>query len=280
MLQDLRITGESIKKYEDLIPEDYADQIRREELYAVAIYEGKAGDASFVGLSVEGIERDWVELVWLALGRGNEDELIATDLIRHRIRDIRQSGRYRGIFSEICEAENAETLNRVFQMAGFEVRKTKSDLFEFSLCDVGQKDKLKAAALKQDRIVLSDASAAVKAEAEQLLRSEQRPLPIPEVLDLEHYHPRLSFFSVFRGQVTGVFLVSKIEEYFLLELAYGADSSVFSGLFGNALLLAEKVLTEKDRILAPAVVRQTRKMLEKLVPKTARHTILKAELPF
>lgn len=280
MYREKLISGSGLMEFSDIIPVNYRDQIKRGEMRAVAVYDECGESSSFYGLYATARHNNWLEIVQLYLENEKEAEVSRrADFIRYVIR--RERGRngknLKGAFFEVHEDEITDDFRQVVAMARMDLRAEKSNVFEFTLAEVGQRATFKAIMNRLECRCLFDTTEEERTELHLLMNQDDRAVPVPLFPDWLEYRQDISEICFDKdGIPCGALLFTQERDYLVLELAWNSDKMSLAVMIGNALKTAEEVFPDDKKVLVPVVVSKTDKIVEKMVPTARRSTIYEA----
>ena len=277
MLYDSPIEETNIDIYEGVIPEEYIDKIRDEKLFAAAVYDGD----DFFGIYLTDIQAGWLEIVWAYIDDPDKETVEKAAFFRHLIgQEKKKRGEdLKGAFIEFYEDEAWKDLSDamdVLSLAGFTLRLGEDNCYEFALSDVKSRKTLQKAAEKIKCMPLSEAQEKIwiTEKMEEIMLSDDRPVPVPAFIYWEDYLQDLSFISILGGEPCGAVLVTQEKDYLVVELAYTANPVVLPALLWNALEKAEEKYGSEKRVLVPVVVNKTADIVEHMVPDAKRGKLI------
>ena len=276
MYCDKIIHNANLMSYNEYIPVNYHDQIRKGELSAVATYEGDPENDKLIGVSVTGSHAGWLEIVWVAMADWYKQDVKAADFVRYIMRRAKKSNDYVGAFWEIHMDENTKYIRDILMLSGMELHEAKNNIYELSLSDVEHEDMLYAAAKTADCTFLEDADEDTLEMVEEMIDEDERPIPAPSYFDWNFYIQELSLVCCENGKPVGLLLFSEAKDYLVLELAYSVSSKVMPGMIGTALLKAKELYPPDKRVLMPIVGKGAAEVTARIAPEAQRGDIVEA----
>ena len=280
MYSDKIIHNANLKSYNEYIPVNYHEQIKRGELSAVATYEGDPEDDILVGVSVLGSHAGWLEIVWVAMGENYRQDVKAADFVRYVIRRAKKTDNYVGAFCEIHMDENTCMHIDILLLAGMELREAKNNIYEIALSEVEHGGMLIAAAKNADCVFLEDIDEDdyedLLGTVEEMIDEDERPVPSPPFFMWNSYEQNLSLVCLEDENPVGVLLFSVAKDYLVLELAYSLSPKNMPGMVGAALLKAKELYPPDKKILLPIVGKGAADIIAKLAPGARRGDMIQA----
>ncbi len=276
MYTDLIIHAANLINYAGFIPPNYAEQIRRGELSAVATYDGNVSEDKMVGISVTGSHAGWLEIVWIVPGPLCREEVDAADFLRYVMRRAEKTGNYIGAFSEIHADEHTSAHRNILLLSGMELREEKNNLYEITVGELKENDAFLRAAKLFTCVFLEDASDELLTAAEDTMLDDARPVPVPPYIDWDTYIDGLSVICTSDGQTEGVMLLTEEKDYLVLNLAYSKSVKALPAMIATVQKRAAELYDPEKKILLPIVGSHAEQLVRKLVPSARRGTIIQA----
>lgn len=162
----------------------------------------------------------------------------------------------------------------ILSLAGMENNVVDGNTYELTLSDVTGKDALQKAAERIPCKALSEADEKILKGMYAFIKKDDRPVPLPEVIDWSSYLPDISQIIVKNEKNAGLLLVSEVEDALVIELAYSTNNLILPAMLGHAYRVALEKYGEEKVVLVPVVVNKTAKITEHMAPNAKRDKLL------
>ncbi|MCR4796932.1 MAG: hypothetical protein K5853_00600 [Lachnospiraceae bacterium] len=272
---DEKIRREELEKYEGVIPANYLEQLRANKFYAGVVYDTTKGDREKKVVYTTYIIDGWIELVWFAFAEEVLPEEKAP-LLHYIIGTERKrfGTETRGVFFEICEEEikSLEEFRRILSECGFQVIDTRGNVYEFSFDMIPEKQRkfLAKTAKMQNCVLLSQADENLKHALEIMMQVDSRPVPVGMYVRWEDYLEEDSLICLKEDKPCGALLLSKKDEYIIIDCAYVTDKLALSAMVGWAYCHLVEKYGKDQKVLVPIVLERTGLIVENIVCNAQR----------
>ena len=279
---DREIKYEQGNKFLKEIPENYLKGLSSGEFNAAAVYEDRDKEKEPFGYYLTAVHADWLEIVWFKIS----DKSVSIDkkgrFIRHgMVSDIRRrKGKFFGAFTEFPTDEDMNGVVEALTLTGMDAFIGDSNIYEFKLSDVTGRDMMEKASERVECIPVSDADDLMRQKIDEIMRIDERPVPIPLFIDWKSLDDKISFICKKNDRLCGALLFSEREEYLVADLGYSADPIALPALIHNALEVAIEKYGEDKKVIVPVVVNKSALLVEKIVPDAVRGKVINGVMRF
>jgi hypothetical protein len=118
-----------------------------------------------------------------------------------------------------------------------------------------------------------------KTEVSQI-RLDSRLVPLPEPVDWERYDRELSVIAMTQSQPSGLLLVSRDGEDFVLNFAWSRDNRSILAMLSYALSVAEKTASPDAQLLIAAISESAEKLVRAIFSSAQPMKTTQAKLSF
>ena len=270
-----------LRKYDGYLHENYISSLLKDSLIARGYYADQdCTPESLLGLMIMGSHGKWVELVYLVLDDSAKNSASAEKLMRFVLNEIKDDGKYIGVFLEAHPGEVADGMRQILERTGMKLYTRKNNNYEFDFRDIVKDSSIMAAAKKLKCLPLSALDDDAKERIEDALYDSQTPVPIALPVSWSNYDPDISFAFAGGDQGHGLILASRAADTIVVDLLYGSKSIICAALIGAAVSAGEELLGGEQKMMAPIVVDASRRLIERLVPNARRGNITEAIMWF
>lgn len=275
MFESTTITGMSLTKYRDLIPEGYYSKLERNEFDLTVIREIQSGGSIYAGLCVSNHHSEWFEIIWIHLSESVSRDSEIADFLRYITMSARRLVTCEGVFLQIHKSEILPRTAAVLKMAGFETSVHRNNIYSFRICDINSTE-LKPG----NHVFLKDAPPEIIARTQNAISKSERPVPVPALVPWEEYNSELSVLYNGEGSDVGSLLFSDDDGRIVFSLAFATSPVILGQLLYAACDKARKTLSPDTEVLAPVVFEGSRKLIEHFVPNAQSGQVLEATMRF
>ena len=282
MFRDEKIDVTETSEYTKHIPFNYMRSIIAGQMTAYVVFDDVGDKSDEYGLYVTTVHDGWLELVWVYINDPDTELSEKALFFAHIISTDRKrrDQELKGAFIELHEDEAWDDAVNILKLCGMEARIGDGNVYEFTLSQVKGAGTLKKAADRVKCLDLTQADDDMKKGLCALMKKDDRPIPISEEIDWKMYIPTLSFISLKGDIPSGAILISKDDDYLIIELSYSADTVALPALLFNALAAAVKEYGADQKVLVPVVVNKTGLLVKKMVPDAYRTRIINGLVRF
>ena len=279
MFHASKINEDNIGDFFDIIPQNYHGEIKTNSLFAIVVYE----DDSPFGIFLSDLMDDWVYLVWFYFFDEKETMVKKASFFRYCISQAKKDygKELKGAVFEITSIEEDLTdIRDVLHLVGMNVREAKNNVFEFTLSQVEETEALKKASEKLECRCLSDMSEGDLRTIDTMMQEDDRPVPVPLLMDWDVYLSDISVFAIKKDNPCGALLFSEKDEDLVAEVAYAADPVALPAMLGTAYTKAFEKYGGEKKVLIPVVVNKTAELVERIVPQAVREDVIEGVFVF
>ncbi len=277
-MRDYLLNEEELADFSDMIPNRYQSLVASKEVFAILTMDD-FNDNEPVGICVMGVREGWAQILECAMFPGYDSEDYAADIIERRIRDAQKAGYAKGIFAEFEETVGSMSLSSAYALAGFEIQRSRGNVFEFALSDVDRHMLPNPGDMKK-YIRIAEADENMRRSLAKVIQTDKRSIPVSLPIQWRQYDRALSLIRLDDGEPSGTVLVQREDDIINIALLYSKSGEGFLKMISALIANGGNVVTSDTRIIVPIVEKRLFDVMKKLVPGGEASTEFKAYLPF
>ena len=279
MLVSERIEPKSLEIFGNLIPEALKEEIRSEELFAVASFDTADADEPLVGVTVMGTADLWAQIVWYALTPSYDTPRYLGRMIRERVTDALAAGEAEGVYAALPTYERTKADARAFAAEGFEIVDSKSNVLSFALESL-KTDKLPEMKDPKEFISLGKADDRTLRMLANHMAHDARNVPVEIPVRWEQYDKDLSIIRMEEENPIGVALVRIKDGTAYISLVYEKEPRDFLRMISVLIRRGTEKLDKSTQVIVPIVDERIFEVMKAIAPDAERASQTKAYLRF
>jgi GNAT superfamily N-acetyltransferase len=276
---EVPITQENLPFVQHLIPEEFQQELREETLVGVIGVDTDHDNEPAVVLLCR-VRYGWMEIVWLCSSEDYRGAHYGEELLEYRLGRAKKGGKLWGAFADLPNDSYRQRVAEIFTRLGFTLEEREEPVYTVSLEACRQSEVLHRSFAASSIVPISQADDYLKKTVVSQIRLDSRPVPLPNPMDWERYDQELSVIAMAQSQPSGLLLVSRDGEDFVLKFAWSQDSRSILAMLSYALSAAEKTASPDAQVLIAAITESAEKLVRAIFPSAQPLETTQAKLSF